>query len=239
MLPYFPLLDDCVLQTNQIDLWVYPLHDENIDTSLLNAREKDRANRFYFAKHRRRFTNAHRVLRQILSRYLNTSPCQLEFIEGNKGKPALLNHQHLQFNLSHSGDTAVLAVSETYPMGVDIEHFSARPYYDLGRHLFSARENESLQGVNSCMTALTFFNIWVQKEALIKACGMGMSYPTQQFDVPILSHTPQTIADTLHQRDWEMLSFMPQPNCYLALCYDPHIQHIRYTTLTEAQLDAL
>jgi 4'-phosphopantetheinyl transferase len=82
---------------------------------------------------------------------------------------------------------------------------------------------------------LAFFHIWSQKEALIKACGLGLTYPTQQFSVPILPSTNQEIIDTLHKTTWQMISFMPEIACSAALCYHSAINQIRYLKLTEAQ----
>ena len=233
LLSHQRLFEDCVLKKDQIDIWQYPLHTELPEAeSILSANELIRAKRFHFPKHQRRFIMAHSVLRLILARYLEAPPHGLDFIEGKHGKPALNNFPFLQFNLSHSGNMALLAIGTNYPLGVDVEYFSARPYIGIGQQLFSIKENKMLKDSSKSLSPLTFFNIWVQKEALIKACGMGLSYPTQQFDVPSLAFAPETIVDALHQKNWNMITFMPQVGCCAALCYDPCIQNIRYSTLS-------
>ncbi len=230
-------LNDCILKPEQIDIWCYPLTMENPNEALfLSPSEQTRARRFHFPRHQRRFINAHNILRLILARYINDTAVNLDFTEGKQGKPQLSNVPTLEFNLSHSGDTALLVVGQHYPIGIDLEYFSARTYYGIGKHSFSVKENQALISVPASLTALVFFNIWAQKEALIKACGLGLSYPTQQFDVPILSSDSSEIFDSLHQRTWLMKTFMPQVNCCAAVCYDPHIQNIRYAALTEPQL---
>lgn len=234
------LLNDCVLKSDQIDIWLYPLHADNPEAKLrLSPEEQHRAARFYFPRHQRRFTNAHSMLRSILARYLTEQPLNLNFTAGKYGKPELLNAPFLQFNLSHSGDMAILAVGKDYPLGIDLERFSARPYYGIGEQLFSKQEIQALRKAPAFLTALTFFNIWTQKEAFIKACGLGLSYPTQQFDVPILSSTPQIVPDTLHQRSWQIMSFMPQISCCASLCYDTRVQKIRYLAISENDLHQL
>lgn len=226
--------DDCVLKSDRIDIWHYSLTADNPETILqLSPDEQERATRFYFPHHQRRFAKAHHLLRVILARYLNEEPLNLHFTTGPYGKPELIDAPFLQFNLSHSGDTAILAVGKDYPLGVDLEHFSPRPYYGIGEHLFSKQEMQALKSTPAALTALTFFNIWSQKEAFIKACGLGLSYPTQQFDVPILSSTPQVIPDPLHKRSWKIISFMPQIACCASLCYDTHVQEIRYLSRNE------
>lgn len=158
------------------------------------------------------------------------------FITGPQGKPALTNDLELQFNLSHSGDSALLAVGQHYPLGIDLEYFSDRPYIGIGNTLFSIEENKALNQAHPAIEPLVFFNIWAQKEAFIKASGMGLSYPTQEFTVPILSTKPEIITDALHHCTWKMQSFMPEISCCAALCFGPFVEDIRYLPLHHDQL---
>jgi 4'-phosphopantetheinyl transferase len=175
------------------------------------------------------------MLRCILARYINLPPAELVFSYNQHGKPQLENDSSLQFNLSHSGDLALLAIGKEFPLGVDVEFFSARPYEGIGKHLFSSSEIEGLQQSNAMLKPLAFFHIWAQKEAFIKACGLGLAYPTQKFDVAILPPTNQLCVDTLHNQQWKIISFMPQVACSAALCHHPAIEEIRYFTLTQCE----
>lgn len=227
----FKLLDstNCTLKNTQIDIWQYPLHTIFTDAvTLLSEDERTRANRFYFARHQRCFTVARAMLRVILGRYLKIPPHELLFTYNQHGKPALLNDPSLQFNLSHSGEYALLAVGKDRPVGIDLEFFSARPYEGIGKHLFSPLENQSLTQLDSRLKPLAFFHIWAQKEAFIKACGLGLAYPTEQFDVPILPNTHQEIIDPLYEKTWKITSFMPEAACCAAVCYHPLVKDIHY-----------
>ena len=225
---------DCTLENTRIDIWQYPLDMTLTNASaLLNDEELTRANRFYFTHHQRRFTIAHAMLRLIISKYLKIPPTELVFTHNPQGKPALLNDPSLQFNLSHSGELALLAVGKDHPVGIDLEFFSHRPYEGIGKQLFSPLENQRLKQLNPMLKPLAFFHIWAQKEAFIKACGLGLSYPTEQFDVPILPSTHQEILDSLHKKTWKMTSFMPEAACSAALCYDLSIKMIRYLKYTD------
>lgn len=224
---------DCVLQNTRIDIWQYPLHTEFIGMeSLLNEEERTRAHRFHFARHQRRFTVARAMLRCILARYLKTHPSELVFSYNTHGKPELLHNSSIQFNLSHSGDLALLAIGKGFSLGIDLEHFSARPYEGIGKNLFSSSEIKGLHQINSMLKPLAFFHIWSQKEAFIKACGLGLAYPTQKFDVAVLPPTNQPCIDRLHKKTWQLISFMPQVACNAALCHHPMIKEIRYHKLT-------
>lgn len=230
-------LDDCVLKPNRIDIWHYPL-DKNLlnPASTLNAEETLRANRFYFPRHQRRFTHAHAVLRNILARYVHQSADELTFTTGLYGKPALVNSVSLEFNLSHSGEAALLAVGQGESLGIDLEFFADRPYHGIAETLFSPVEIQALRQAPSTLVPLVFFNIWAQKEAFIKANGQGLNYPTKKFSVPVLATGPTLIDDSLHQTTWAMRSFMPQAGCSAALCAAPICDEIRYTLLNHDAL---
>ncbi|RUQ81559.1 4'-phosphopantetheinyl transferase superfamily protein [Legionella septentrionalis] len=224
-----------ILGENRVDIWQYSLQDElPHGEALLSASEQERAQRFIFSHHRRRFITAHALLRLILARYLDLSPQEIEFSSGSYGKPHLPNSP-LQFNLSHSQDMALLAVGKNYPVGIDLEFFSPRSYHGIGQQLFSDRENYALQQLPTLLKPLGFFNIWAQKESLIKACGRGLGYPTKTIDLPILPAGKQIIHDPLYQQTWQLIAFMPHIICCAALCCDPGIEEIRYIKLTDAK----
>lgn len=225
-------INHCQLNNSQIDIWQFALHTEFSEAqTILTPQEIARANRFYFAHHRRRFIIARATMRLILARYLDIIPHQLTFKENTYGKPELPDLSAIQFNISHSGDLALLAVGCTTPLGIDLEFFSGRPYTGIANNMFSITENQSLNNITPSLKPLTFFHIWSQKEALIKACGLGLSYPTQSFDVPIQHSSNSIVKDTLHNIDWMMQSFMPAIGCSAALCYHPAIKNIYYHTI--------
>lgn len=226
-------LSDTSIDQNRIDIWQYPIDTPFKGASeLLNEDESARSARYYFDKHRRRFTTARAALRVILARYLQTTPQEIHFNYNEYGKPEVADSA-IQFNLSHSGNLALLAIGKQWPLGIDIEFFSKRPYEGIGSHLFSPAENIALNNTHARLKPFVFFHIWAQKEAFIKACGLGLSYPTAEFDVPILSNHTEAIADPIHQKTWQIVSFMPQPACSAALCYHPDINEIRYSSLKD------
>ena len=224
---------DATLQHHHVDLWEYPLAIEYPEAKgFLDDDERLRAKRYHFSRHQRRFTLARAGLRLILAHYLNCLPNALAFTYTTHGKPEL-KHTPLHFNLSHSKDLALLAVASQHPLGADVEYVSVRPYDGLSRMMFSKKEQLALFQAPSMAKPWLFFHIWAQKEAFIKASGLGLSYPTQTFDVPTLSSVDTILYDERHRTSWRMLSFMPNIACHAALCCHPSTERIRYVKLTD------
>jgi 4'-phosphopantetheinyl transferase len=151
---------------------------------LLSDVEKDRARRFKFDRDSGRFITAHAVLRMILSAYVAQRAEDLNFSKGSKGKPALIDAgMPIEFNLSHSGGYALVAVTAGSACGVDIEEVRPRisPLEIAGR-FFADGENRWLNELPPGDTLKGFFRLWVVKEAIIKATGMGLSIPLTDFD---------------------------------------------------------
>ena len=223
---------ELALFPKQIDIWRFPLTSAHQESdSVMNHEEKNRADRFYFAKHQRRFRAARTTLRLILAYYAKIQAGKLAFTYNQYGKPALQDFPFIQFNLSHSSDLALLAVGMDAPLGIDLEFFSARPYQGIGEQLFSQKENEVLNRLPQALKPLCFFHIWAQKEAFIKACGLGLHYPIHQITVPSLPPTDCAIIDPMTQKTWKLCSFTPHIGCHAALCFDPSITTFRHFSI--------
>jgi 4'-phosphopantetheinyl transferase len=154
--------------------------------ALLTPEERDRAARFVFEIHRVRWTMGRGALRSILGHTLGRDPASLSFEPGPHGKPFLPEYSSTGpwFNLSHSGDRALLAIAAAGEVGVDIElHDPRRATEDLMEHYFATGERSSIQAMASCERERAFFDCWTRKEAFIKAVGDGLSFPLHEFEV--------------------------------------------------------
>ena len=164
------------------------------DRLLLAPDELARAERYRFADDQRRFIAARAGLRLRLAQVLQADPAQLQFDYGERGKPRLASGQsdgQWQFNLSHSGDVAMLAAMPGLPVGVDVEVL--RPMRDrdaLVRRWFSVAENTAYFALPVGQQQQAFFAAWTAKEALVKALGQGLHFPLQQFDVQVEAQGP-------------------------------------------------
>lgn len=168
-------------------------------TRLLSADEETRAGRFVFARDQRRFAVSHGALRSILARYLSADPSMLQFTQAPHQKPRLVGTSDISFNLSHSGEQAVIGVARAREVGIDIEQ--VRDLDDLealAASCFAAAELASWRGLPEVVRKSTFFATWTRKEAYLKAGGAGLSRSLKSFEVSVgPGERPCLLADTL------------------------------------------
>ncbi|MGB7984765.1 MAG: 4'-phosphopantetheinyl transferase superfamily protein [Terracidiphilus sp.] len=166
------------------DLWLVSakidVPEREILECLLSADERDHSGRFRFEQDRVRSIVGRGGLRQILSSYCRVPPHAIQFHTGSHGKPALLRpFTALEFNVSHSGDCVLIAVTSGVPCGVDIESDRANtPEVWITEKFFCPREVEWVS-----RNEKGFLRIWVIKEAIIKATGLGLSIPLSDIDL--------------------------------------------------------
>ena len=164
---------------------------------LLSDREADRAARFIFERDRTMAVVSRGLRRMVLGWYAQADPRALGFIEGAHGKPALAGAgSAVRFNVSHSGDYAVLAVGREREVGVDIERVSTdRDLAAIAAHAFSVNEQRALLELPAGRHAEAFYRCWTQKEAFIKMVGRGLQFPLDRFDVEVDPHRPFALLD--------------------------------------------
>ncbi len=210
--PAPPLADgDVHLWT--VDLLAAPAEIERLGGFLADD-ERQRAARFHFDRHRRRFIVSQGMLRVVLARYLDRRPGEILFEYGPKGKPSLADDPVLHFNVSHSHERSVIAVSSTGALGVDIERVRHLPDADdIARRFFSRHEAEAYAGVAVERRAEAFFNCWTRKEAFIKALGEGLFLSLDRFDVSLVPGEPVEIlsidGDPDRAREWSLTELRP------------------------------
>ncbi len=170
---------------------------ENL-SKLLSSDELQRANRFRFPEHRERFIVARGILREILHCYTGIPAPEIQFSYGPRGKPYLLNNpQSIQFNVSHSHDLAVYALTIENEIGIDIEKMEAHYNDAVAKRFFSEEEYAQLAQLSDAEKIVGFYKIWSFKEAIIKLVGEGLYVPLNEFSID-LHKSMQTILFT-HQ----------------------------------------
>jgi 4'-phosphopantetheinyl transferase len=192
------------LQDGRIDVWRIDLAQPSGSPHLI-ASSPDETGREQGLSPLGQRAKAHRALREILSRYLACSPDALQFEIQPGGKPYLHAPAHaLEFNLSHSRDIALLGISTSVKLGIDVETYRAvDDPLRLAQRVMSAVECDELSALSGDARLDRFLALWTRLEARQKALGLGIF--ARPADPTLLSS----------------FSFRPDPTRYASLCVSP------------------
>jgi 4'-phosphopantetheinyl transferase len=180
-----PLLTPTVVHVWAVRLDSLSFHIDALYATL-SADERERSSRFHFDRDRRRYICARGALRQLLSRYLDAAAEEFTFSYGPNGKPSLSGRFSgaLTFNVSQSGELALVALGRDIELGVDVEAVRALDDADgIASRFFAPRENERLRSLPDEIRTDAFFACWTRKEAYLKALGSGLAKPLDAFEV--------------------------------------------------------
>ena len=213
------------LGVDEAHLWRLDLDaaaaDNGAAMTILAADERARAARFHFERDRERFIAGRARLRRLLASYLDRAPAELVFAFGRHGKPALEN-SGIEFNLSHSGGCALIAMARGRPVGVDVERIRGDfACEDIARRFFAPAEVDQLATLAPEAYATGFFRCWTRKEAYVKARGDGLTLELDRFEVPLDPAARRAIATCADEPSetsrWGLREIAPGPGFLGAL----------------------
>ncbi|MCK0745722.1 4'-phosphopantetheinyl transferase family protein [Chromohalobacter nigrandesensis] len=191
-----------------------PVVDE--DYRLLNRAEWQRAQQFRHHADVVRTVATRAALRRRLSAHTGVAADKLVFTHNAYGKPRLKSVDGPAFNVSHSGDVALIALASGGAVGVDIER--RRPEAELvslNDLVLSPSERRTL---DSGGAVLPFIERWVIKEAVLKALGLGIADHLQALSItpslgpPTTYHLEHSLSVSSPLRAWPL----PAPSGYAA-----------------------
>jgi 4'-phosphopantetheinyl transferase len=195
----------------------------------LSGDERRRSGELKFDAHQRRFVAARAGLRKILANVLGESPEALVFSYSARGKPSLSDPEGPagpRFNLSHSEDVAMLALSWGIEVGLDLEaEGEDHPSWDMAELTFNPVEIEWLNEHSTTDFSKAFMELWTLKEAVLKAEGSGLAAGSEQYSViPESSGCARVLGhpDGLEQADWQARSFCPLEGFRAAIAWREH-----------------
>lgn len=224
-----------------VDVWLASLDHPPVSLDrlweLLAPEEAERAHRFRFDIHRERFVAGRGLLRLLLGRALDRPPAEIAFRYGAKGKPSLqpadpdrepaARAVDLRFNLSHSADLALFALTRGRELGVDIEHM--RPLEDAAsivERFFAPAERQTFSALERSRQLVGFYSGWTRKEAYVKARGDGLSLPTTAFEMEIVPDRRPRLVRFDQEPDeverWSFETFEPADGFLGAVAVEGH-----------------
>jgi len=152
-----------------------------------------------------------RATRRILiSNYTGIPAARLTFSRSALGKPQpapATGLSHIRFNVSHSKDWLAFAVGNRLKVGVDLEYIDENfPAEEIATRFFTAKETAAIHDASAPQRNRLFFDIWVRKEAYLKAVGRGLLQQLNSFEVPTdsratISANPEKDSDTTNEKE--------------------------------------
>lgn len=132
------------------------------------------------------------ALRLVLSEVTGVSDAKIDINYSTSGKPVLQGNP-VHFNVSHSGNRGLIAVSAKYPVGVDLEQIRMRKGLQrLAKRFLHPGEAEYLASLTEQQQVQTFTRLWTAREALVKATGQGIGAGFSRFSVKIIPGSQNT-----------------------------------------------
>jgi 4'-phosphopantetheinyl transferase len=193
--------------------------DIDVLTHFLGVDELDKLKGLKNISDQRLFIASHGILHSLVQR-LTGSIKALGYHP--HGKPYLTNSD-MEFNISHSGEIAVIAFSNGIPVGIDIEKLIPLEDKDeLLRQFFHAKEELEIISLSARESQLAFYNCWTRKEAILKATGDGLTIDSKSFYAGSFfsNEDGQLKLPPNYPVTWNLWDFMPEPD-YIASIASP------------------
>jgi 4'-phosphopantetheinyl transferase len=221
------------LLPQEIHLWLAfyaEIRDPHLHAAyreILSAEERAQEPRFHFPADRRRYLVTRALVRTVLSRYAPIAPADWVFAENAYGRPHAVNavspDSSLSFNISHTHSLIVLGITSGRDLGVDVESVCARAVsLGVAEHYFAPAEVAALATVPASQQQYRFFEYWTFKESYIKARGMGLSLPLDEFAFHFPDDRSVNIEINSGLKDnptrWQFWQFQPTPEYLVAVC---------------------
>jgi 4'-phosphopantetheinyl transferase len=213
----------CSLPENAVHVWYTlppsPAHEVGKELvarygDVLTSEERARHDRFMQHKDRCQYLLGKVLVRTALSHYLPRTPDAWRFTANRFGKPVLANspcEPAPHFNLAHTEGLVACVLSRDFEVGIDVERIERTVNLDIARRYFAPAEVAFLEQVPEGMRQQVFFLFWTLKEAYVKARGMGLSLPLEQFAFQL--DNPQSLSisfeETMREDPAKWRFFLP------------------------------
>ena len=141
----------------------------------LSDEERAKLGRYRSRESAERYVVTRSLVRLVLGERLGASPRDVAVGHTDRGKPVIAD---LHFNVSHSGDLIVLAISDDRAIGIDVERRRQveRVQALIDRWLTSNEQADVASWVErGAAVSDAFLRVWSLKEARLKALGVGIA----------------------------------------------------------------
>ncbi len=233
-----PSPDSLSLSSENIDVWLCDLKklSDNTDEfySILAEDELKRVEKLKIEGKKKQYIITKGSLRKYLGLLTEADPSVFKFKYLEYGKPVLeepSRYVDISFNISHSNDIALIAISRKCDIGIDVEKINHEvDHQALVSRFFSKAEQSEFNHYSASSKAKAFYACWTRKEAFIKATGNGIAYGLDTFDVTVDPGVKKPKI-TLHKpctRSWSALNLLINDDYMACMVHDADKINVRY-----------
>jgi 4'-phosphopantetheinyl transferase len=199
--------------------------------SLLSNDRQKYFMRYKFIEDLRRSFIGHALVSVLLSKELGVPYSALDFLKTINGKPFVSNKNHLDFNISHSGNFVAACLSSKGKVGIDIEKLKNINFRSI-LNKFTKKERELIIQ-NNQINPQAFYTIWTLKESYLKYMGKGLTLPIDSINFLKIG---EEISFNIQEptKDIYFKTIYPSKNYVLSLCTDFKHDIVVYKSFEES-----
>lgn len=157
-------------------------HQFNRMVSLVTQERRVRLDKYIFFEDVQRSLLGDMLVRYAARKCYDIRNDELTFGVKKYGKPFLMSHPSIQYNISHAGDYVACAIASDIPVGIDVEIIKPIEL-DISKRFFTQDEYAYINRQPLELQTRCFYSIWTQKESYIKMVGKGLSISLNSFSV--------------------------------------------------------
>jgi 4'-phosphopantetheinyl transferase len=197
------------VSSRKVDVWRVTLDPGDREAemrAILSPDERERLNRLDRTDVGQRWLVSRAALRELLAAELGLEPADVKLKLGEHGRPGLDPAAHagdLDFNLSHSGELALIAIARQVRLGIDVERRRSRDPLRVANRYFSPAEVNAIRAFPPADRPDAFLRYWTAKEALAKGLGLGMQAPPGELE--LVSQPGGAMVPVRLASDWQLL----------------------------------
>ena len=152
---------------------------------ILSKEEREKAYRYHFSSDQHTALITRAMIRSLLSHYVSVEPSQWRFGFNQYGRPEIAKPEkanNLRFNIAHTSGFIAIVISKNREVGIDVERLPyIGPYIEIASRFFAPSEISMLGCLPPSEQAVRFIEYWTLKESFVKARGMGLVIPLDEF----------------------------------------------------------
>lgn len=166
------------------------------------------------------------LIKYIISKRFKVNKEILKIKRKQYGKPYIENFEDFNYNISHSHNLVVCAISNR-SIGIDVEYIT---FIDLeiATVFFHKKERDYIfHSKDKTLNLLNFYKVWTAKESYLKNIGKGLFIDLDSFSVVSHNNEFELIENNKYKFHQKVLN----GNYVISLCVEEDINTVKITNV--------